>query len=165
MFGMGRDRTVPSGLGRVNPRFRTPVAGLVVMGVIPIVALVLYLASNSLQKTIVYIDSTGGLLFASYYVVISLYSIWYYRTVLLRNVREFVLGLLLPLVGAGTLVYVIVKSLPGTPTPVKIIALVLFLVGIPLAWLSKAITHAPFFTTRRERYTEETPQPVGSSTG
>lgn len=97
--------------------------------------------------------------------MISLYSIWYYRTVLLRNVREFVLGLLLPLVGAGTLVYVIVKSLPGTPTPVKIIALVLFLVGIPLAWLSKAITHAPFFTTRRERYTEETPQPVGSSTG
>ena len=36
-------------------------------------------------------------------------------------------------VGAGTLVYVIVKSLPGTATPVKIIALVLFLVGIPLA--------------------------------
>ena len=53
MFGMGRDRTVPSGLGRVNSRFRTPVAGLVVMGVIPIVALILYLASNSLQKTIV----------------------------------------------------------------------------------------------------------------
>jgi hypothetical protein len=57
---------------------------------------------------------------------------------------------------------VIVKSLPGTATPVKIIALVLFLVGIPLAWLSKAITRAPFFTTRRERYTEETPEPVGS---
>jgi amino acid transporter/Xaa-Pro aminopeptidase len=165
MFGMGRDRTVPSALGRVNPRFRTPVAGLIVMGVIPIVALILYLASSSLQKTIVYIDSTGGLLFAGYYVVISLYSIWYYRTVLVRNVREFVLGLLLPLVGAGTLVYVIVKSLPGTATPVKVIAVVLFLVGIPLAWLSKAITRAPFFTTRRERYTEERPQPVGSRTG
>jgi amino acid transporter len=165
MFGMGRDRTVPSALGRVNSRFRTPVAGLIVMGVIPVVALILYLASSSLQKTIVYIDSTGGLLFAGYYVVISLYSIWYYRTVLVRNVREFVMGLLLPLVGAGTLVYVIVKSLPGTATPVKIIAAVLFLVGIPLAWLSKAITRAPFFTTRRERYTEETPQPVGSRTG
>ena len=162
MFGMGRDRTVPATLGRVNRRFRTPVSGLVVMGVIPVVALILYLASNSLQKTIVYIDSTGGLLFAGYYVVISLYSIWYYRSVLFRDVREFVMGLLLPLVGAGTLVYVIVKSLPGTPTPVKIIALVLFLVGIPLALLSKAITRAPFFATRRERYTEDTPQPVGS---
>ena len=162
MFGMGRDRTVPSGLGRVNRRFRTPVAGLVVMGVIPVVALILYLASSSLQKTIIYIDSTGGLLFAGYYVVISLYSIWYYRSVLFRDVREFTMGLLLPLVGAGTLVYVIVKSLPGTPTPVKIIAIVLFLVGIPLALLSKAITRAPFFSMRRERYTEETPQPVGS---
>jgi amino acid transporter len=163
MFGMGRDRTVPRALGRVNSRFRTPVAGLVVMGVIPVVALILYLASASLEKTIVYIDSTGGLLFAGYYVVISLYSIWYYRTVLFRDMREFVMGLLLPLVGAGTLIYVIVKSLPGTPTPVKIIAVVLFLVGIPLALLSKVITRAPFFATRRERYSEETPQPVGSS--
>ena len=159
MFGMGRDRTVPRALGRVNPRFRTPVAGLVVMGVIPIIALILYLASNSLQKTIVYIDSTGGLLFAGYYVVISLYSIWYYRTVLFRDVREFLLGLLLPLVGAATLVYVIVKSLPGTPVPVRIIAVVLFLVGIPLAFLSKAITRAPFFRTRRERYSEDRAEP------
>jgi len=153
LFGMGRDRTIPKPFRQVS-RFRTPVAGLVAMSVIPIIALILYLASNSLQKTIVYIDSTGGLLFASYYVVISLYSIWYYRTVLFHDVKEFVLGLLLPLVGAGTLVYVIIKSLPGTPTPVKIIALVLFLVGIPLALLSKAITRAPFFATRRERYTE-----------
>ena len=104
------------------------------MSVIPIIALALYLASSSLTKTIVYIDSTGGLLFAGYYVVISLYSIFYYRSVLLRDAREFLLGLLLPLIGAATLVYVIVKSLPGTPHPVKIIALVLFLIGIPLAF-------------------------------
>jgi amino acid transporter len=154
MFGMSRDKTVPRRLGQVS-RFRTPVAGLVVMGVIPIIALILYLASSSLQKTIVYIDSTGGLLFASYYVVISLYSIWYYRSVLTRDVREFTLGLLLPLVGAAVLVYVIVKSLPGTPAPVKIIAVVLFLVGIPLALLSKAITRAPFFSRKPERYHED----------
>jgi amino acid transporter len=153
LFGMGRDRTVPKPFRQVS-RFRTPVAGLIVMGVIPIIALILYLASSSLQKTIVYIDSTGGLLFAAYYVVISLYSIWYYRSVLVRDVKEFVLGLLLPLVGAGTLVYVIVKSLKGTPGVVLILALVLFLVGIPLALLSKAITRAPFFSTRRERYAE-----------
>ena len=159
LFGMGRDRTVPGPFRRVS-RYRTPVAGLIVMSVIPIIALILYLASNSLQKTIVYIDSTGGLLFASYYVVISLYSIWYYRSVLFRDVREFVLGLLLPLVGAGTLVYVIIKSLKGTPSVVLILALVLFLVGIPLALISRAITRAPFFSTRRERYTEgdQTPE-------
>jgi amino acid transporter len=154
LFGMGRDKTVPRPLGRTNPRYRTPVAGLIVMGVIPIIALILYLASSSLEKTIVYIDSTGGLLFAAYYVVISLYSIWYYRSVLFRDFREFLTGLLLPLVGAGTLVYVIVKSLKGTPGVVLVLALVLFLVGVPLALLSKAITRAPFFSTRRERYTE-----------
>lgn len=154
MFGMSRDKTVPRRLGMVNRRFATPVAGLVVMGLIPVVALILYLASSSLQNTIVTIDSTGGLLFAGYYVVISLYSIWYYRSVLTRDVKEFTLGLLLPLIGAGTLVYVIVKSLPGTPGKVKVVALVLFLIGIPLAYLSKAVTKAPFFAARRERYVE-----------
>jgi amino acid transporter len=163
LFGMGRERTVPRALGRVNSRFRTPVAGLVVMGLIPVLALVLYLASSSLEKTIVYIDSTGGLLFAGYYVVISLYSIWYYRSVLFRDAREFFLGLLLPLVGAGTLVYVIVKSLPGTSGVVQVLALVLFLAGIPLALLSKVITRAPFFTTARERYREEAPKPAAPS--
>lgn len=154
MFGMSRDKTVPRRLGVVNRRFATPVAGLVVMGLIPVVALILYLASSSLQNTIVTIDSTGGLLFAGYYVVISLYSIWYYRSVLTRDVKEFTLGLLLPLIGAGTLVYVIIKSLPGTPGKVKVVALVLFLIGIPLAYLSKAVTKAPFFAARRERYVE-----------
>ena len=154
MFGMGRDKLLPRALGRVHPRWRTPIAGLVVMSVIPIIALALYLASSSLTKTIVYIDSTGGLLFAAYYIVISLYSIFYYRSVLLKDAREFFLGLLLPLVGAATLVYVIIKSLPGTPHPVQIIALVLFLIGIPLAFIARAVWHSPFFSIRRERYTE-----------
>ena len=118
--------------------------------------------SPSNPVTVKLLEDLGGLLFAGYYVVISLYSIWYYRTVLFRDLREFVLGLLLPLVGAATLVYVIVKSLPGTPVPVRIIALVLFLVGIPLAFLSKAITHAPFFAARRESYSEERAEPLVS---
>ena len=155
MFGMSRDKTLPKRLGTVNRRFSTPVAGLVVMGLVPVIALVLYLASSSLQNTIVTIDSTGGLLFAGYYVVISLYSVWYYRSVLLRDAKEFTLGLLLPLVGAGTLVYVIVKSMPTTAGKVQVVALVLFLIGIPLAYLSRALTKAPFFATRRERYVEE----------
>ena len=135
------------------------------MSVIPIIALALYLVSSSLTKTIVYIDSTGGLLFAGYYVVISLYSIFYYRSVLPRAAKEFLLGLLLPLIGAATLVYVIVKSLPSTPHPVIIIALVLFLIGIPLAFIARAVWHAPFFSIRRERYSEDdAARPTASTT-
>jgi len=163
MFGLGRDRTVPAALGRVNRRFLTPVAGLLVMGLVPILALALYLAGTSLQKAIVYIDSTGGLLFAGYYVVISLYSLWYYRSMLFKNAKDFTQGLLLPLIGAATLVYVIIKSIPTTPHPVLIIAVVLFLIGVPLGMLSKAITKAPFFYTRRERYVESAATPEPSS--
>jgi hypothetical protein len=52
-------------------------------------------------------------------------------------------------------VYVIVKALPGTPHPVIIIAVVLFLIGVPLAFIAKALWHAPFFSIRRERYRED----------
>jgi hypothetical protein len=57
----------------------------------------------------------------------------------------------------------IIKSMPNTPVPVRIIALVLFLVGLPLALLSKAMTRSPFYRIRRERYREEAREPVGAS--
>jgi hypothetical protein len=37
---------------------------------------------------------------------------------------------------------------------VQIIALVLFLIGLPLAFVARAVWHSPFFSIRRERYTE-----------
>lgn len=159
IFGLGQDRTVPSVFGRVHPRFRTPGAGLVLMGVIPVLALVLYLASSSLEKTIVYIDSTGGLLFAGYYVVISLYGIWYYRSVLFRR-PGVCSGIAAAAArrGDARLRDRQVDALHAVP--VRIIALVLFLAGIPLAFLSKAITRAPFFATRRESYREGEERPA-----
>jgi hypothetical protein len=38
---------------------------------------------------------------------------------------------------------------------VIIIAVVLFLIGVPLAFIAKALWHAPFFSIRRERYRED----------
>jgi len=97
----GPRAVLPKSLREVHPEWRTPIAGLLIMAVIPVVALALYLLSSSLQTTIIYIDSTGGLLFAGYYIVIALFSIWYYRSIVFRDIKEFFLGLLLPLVGAG----------------------------------------------------------------
>jgi hypothetical protein len=60
---------------------------------------------------------------------------------------------------------VIVKSLPGTPHPVIIIAVVLFLIGIPLSFIARAVWHAPFFPIRRERYSEDdAARPTASAT-
>ena len=161
MFGMARERVLPKSLREVHPEWRTPIAGLLIMAVIPAVALALYLLSSSLQTTIIYIDSTGGLLFAGYYIVIALFSIWYYRSIVFRDIKEFFLGLLLPLVGAGVLSYVIFRSIPGTSGVVLVLAVCLFLVGIPLALLSKYITKAPFFRIKREQYHDDgTGEPV-----
>jgi hypothetical protein len=48
---------------------------------------------------------------------------------------------------------------------VIIIAVVLFLIGIPLAFIAKALWHAPFFSIRRERYSEDdAAKPTASTT-
>jgi hypothetical protein len=47
--------------------------------------------------------------FAGYYIVISVDCVWYYRSVVFKSVKDFLLGILLPLADAATLVYVIVK--------------------------------------------------------
>jgi amino acid transporter len=159
MFGMAREKILPHGLRSVHPKFRTPIMGLCIMGGIPVVALALYLASSSLRTTIGYIDSTGGLLFAGYYIVVALFSIWYYRSVVLRDAKEFLLGLVIPLVGAATLSYVIYRSIPGTPGAVLVIAICLFLVGIPMALISKAVTRSDFFKIKRERFEDTVDAP------
>jgi hypothetical protein len=41
--------------------------------------------------------------------VISVDCVWYYRSVVFKSVKDFLLGILLPLADVATLVYVIVK--------------------------------------------------------
>ncbi|MFC8242555.1 APC family permease [Streptomyces chartreusis] len=111
LFAMGRDRTMPSALGKVHQRWNTPWVAVAVVGV---VALVMFIASNALGTVGDILSdaiSAIGLQIAVYYGLTGLAAVVAYRKMLLRSVGDFVLGGLWPLFGALFMFWIFVESL------------------------------------------------------
>ncbi|MFD5840546.1 APC family permease [Streptomyces chartreusis] len=111
LFAMGRDRTMPSALGKVHQRWNTPWVAVAVVGV---VALVMFIASNALGTVGDILSdaiSAIGLQIAVYYGLTGLAAVVAYRKMLLKSVGDFVLGGLWPLFGALFMFWVFVESL------------------------------------------------------
>ncbi|MFI6013192.1 APC family permease [Streptomyces sp. NPDC051243] len=111
LFAMGRDRTMPSSLGRVHRRWNTPWVAITVVGV---VALAMFIAANSLGTVGDILSdaiSAMGLQIAVYYGLTGLAVVVAYRRMLLKSVGNFVLGGLWPLFGALFMFWIFVESL------------------------------------------------------
>jgi amino acid transporter len=111
LFAMGRDRTMPSALGRVHRRWNTPWVAVTVVGA---VALLLLVASNALGTVGDILSdaiSAIGLQIAVYYGLTGLAVVVAYRKTLLKSVGNFVLGGLWPLFGSLFMFWVFVESL------------------------------------------------------
>jgi len=67
-FGLSREGLLPRWLGRLSRRHRTPAPALIVAAVIPVAALIIYLANTSAGTTIGLISGTAGLLYIVIYV-------------------------------------------------------------------------------------------------
>ncbi|WP_217206863.1 APC family permease [Streptomyces sp. AC550_RSS872] len=111
LFAMGRDRTMPSALGRVHRRWNTPWVAVSVVGV---VALAMFIASNFLGTVGDILSdaiSAMGLQIAVYYGLTGLAVVVAYRRMLLKSVGNFVFGGLWPLIGALFMFWIFVESL------------------------------------------------------
>ncbi|MFF5494020.1 APC family permease [Streptomyces aquilus] len=111
LFAMGRDRTMPSALGKVHRRWNTP---WVAIGVVGVVALVMLIAANLLGTVGDILSdaiSAIGLQIAVYYGLAGLAAVVAYRKTLLRSAAHFLLGGLWPLLGALFMFWVFLESL------------------------------------------------------
>jgi amino acid transporter len=135
LFAMGRDRTMPSALGRVHPRWNTPWVAIVVVGT---VALVMLVASNALGTVADILSdaiSAIGLQIAVYYGLAGLAVVVAYRKMLLKSAANFVFGGLWPLLGALFMFWVFAESLKELSTAAITIGIGGLAVGlIPLLW-------------------------------
>ncbi|MER6562505.1 APC family permease [Streptomyces sp. NPDC001027] len=135
LFAMGRDRTMPSALGRVHRTWNTPWVAIVVVGG---VALVLFVASNALGSVgdiLADAISAIGLQIAVYYGLAGLAAVVAYRKTLLRSPSDFVLGGLWPLFGSVFMFWVFVESLGElAPTAIAIGVGGLAVGLVPMLW-------------------------------
>ncbi|MCX4767119.1 APC family permease [Streptomyces sp. NBC_01275] len=111
LFAMGRDRTMPSALGRVHRTWNTPWVSIAVVGA---VALAMFVASNALGSVgdiLADAISAIGLQIAVYYGLAGLAAVVAYRKTLLKSPSDFLLGGLWPLFGALFMFWILVESL------------------------------------------------------
>ncbi|MGF0176645.1 APC family permease [Streptomyces sp. Marseille-Q5077] len=135
LFAMGRDRTMPSALGRVHRRWNTPYVAIAVVGV---VALGMFVAANSLGTVGEILSdaiSAIGLQIAVYYGLTGLAVVVAYRRMLLKSVGNFVLGGVWPLFGALFMFWIFVESLGELSTSAITIGIGGLAAGlIPMLW-------------------------------
>ncbi|WP_314220076.1 APC family permease [Streptomyces zaehneri] len=135
LFAMGRDRTMPSALGRVHRAWNTPWVAIAVVGG---VALVLFVASNALGSVgdiLADAISAIGLQIAVYYGLAGLAAVVAYRRTLLKSPADFLLGGLWPLFGAAFMFWIFVESLGELAPAAVAIGIGGLAVGlVPMLW-------------------------------
>ena len=153
LFTMGRDRTLPAGLGRTHATRQTPVvATFVVAGL----SLVLFVGSQyigSVSNILTDGFNAIGLQICIYYGLAGLAVVILYRRQLFKSVTNFIFMGLWPLAGAVFMGFIFTKVIPGLNTTTLVVGLGAMALGlIPMAyyWMKGA----PYFElpSREDRH-------------
>ncbi|MGW2516942.1 APC family permease [Streptomyces sp. NPDC001617] len=135
LFAMGRDRTMPSALGRAHRTWNTPHVAIAVVGG---VALAMFIASNALGSVgDILADAIAaiGLQIAVYYGLAGLAAVVAYRKMLLKSPANFLFGGLWPLFGSLFMFWIFVESLSELSTAAIAIGIGGLAVGlVPMFW-------------------------------
>lgn len=169
-LSMGAKGALPEMWAKVHPRFQTPTNATLWMGVLSVV---FYVALKLVSENIYYDALLSlGLMIAFYYGLTGYAATIYYRGVLLKSVKNFVLIGLLPLAGGIALTWAFVQSVIDLTNPensysgvtwfgvtvplaITVVSLVIGL-GLMLVWW---VARPDFFRRRLERFEEDSPAP------
>ncbi len=114
-LSMARRQAVPAHFGHIHRRFRTPdVSTWWVAGI----AIAWYLVINQISTNALFDSLTAlSLLIAFYYALTGIACAVYYRRELTRSVHDFLLIGIGPLIGAGLLIWLLVRSVRDQADP------------------------------------------------
>lgn len=148
-FGLSREGLLPRALTRLS-QAQTPWIGLSIAGVVPVVLLIVYLANGTVAQALNLVTATAGILYIALYVAGGVACTWYYRRVLARSVSSLLYAGILPSLGVVVIVFAVLWSIPTTPLGTLIPAAIFLLIGLPVAWIVRRTSHAPFFDIKPE---------------
>ena len=110
-FAMGRDRVLPGWLASISARYRTPWPATILFGLLNVLFLWGSVFIGSIGKALADITATLGLIAAMFYLLTASTAIWHYRRAIRRSAPDFILGGLLPGLGAAFMAFVIIYTL------------------------------------------------------
>jgi amino acid transporter len=160
-FAMSRDGVMPAIFRRVDPRTGNPWAATLVMSAINLGLLSLALATHGIGRALGNVVSSLGLISILFYGLTGAAAVWQNRGALARSPADFMMGGLLPGVGALFMAWVAVESVRSGATSGAILAYGIGSValGAVVAVLLHRFGDSAFFRPRRHSTVDETSVP------
>jgi amino acid transporter len=157
MFSMSRDRVLPARLGAVSERFRTPAFATAGLGGFMMVCGIVDIYSSSVSTAIGNLVTVSGFLYSMFYAITGLAAAWFYRRFIGRSLTDFLILGLLPLAGAGLLLWVAYKGAIGLSGTEKEILGGIAVVGIIMLVVAVKVYKSPIFKIKAEAATTTEP--------
>jgi amino acid transporter len=153
LYSMARDRLIPAILGVIHRTHRTPWWAILILGAIPPIALIPYLANTSATKAIGYVISASGLLYLAMYCIIALACVWFSRREIMeRKGRALITAGLLPLAGGLFNLVIFVYGLKTQGKTIALVAVAGLVVCVVIAFVVRSKAgEEKFFTSRGGR--------------
>jgi amino acid transporter len=152
LYSFARDRLLPKFLGKISQKHQTPWAALTVLGLIPPIFLIPYLASSSFFKVITDIISSGGELYLFMYFVVAVSSVWFFRSQLTKSGTSMLLGGILPLLGGGLMLILCVYGMTTEAGVVTGVALGIIALTYVVAFIIvRTVKDSPFLEELQRR--------------
>ncbi len=153
LYAMARDKLIPRLFGRINVAHSTPGWAIAILGFIPPIALIPYLANTSASDAIGKVISASGLLYLAMYCIIALSAVWFSRNeILQRKGRALITAGLLPLIGGLFNLVIFVYGLKTQGAVIAWVAAAGVLLCVVIAfWIRHQSADAAFFTSRGGR--------------
>jgi amino acid transporter len=152
-FAMGRDRVFPRWFGQVSESRGTPWNATILFGLLNVLFLWASTLISTIGNALADIVSTLGLMAALFYLLTAGTATWYYRRTIMAGAGNFVLGGVLPGLGAAFMAFVIIYSLAsGSLNGIEIgLGFGLALLGLLLSFVARATGRSDFYTDRSAR--------------
>ena len=144
MFSMAQDGLLPKALAALHPRFRTPWVAALILGVLPPLVLIPYLASSEAGTVIVDIIGSVGLFYLAMYTVIPLACVIYAARAL-RGQGDFWTSSVPPLIGGVAMFLLFIYGLVTLPPAAAIVAGIALAICIVLGIVSAVTSKAEYF--------------------
>jgi amino acid transporter len=152
LYAFARDRLLPGFLGKISQKHQTPWAALTVLGLIPPIFLIPYLASSSFFKVITDIISSGGELYLFMYFVVAASSVWFFRGQLTTSARAMLLGGILPLLGGGLMLILCIYGMTTEAGVVTGVAVGIIVLCYAVAFIVvRTVKDSPFLEELQRR--------------
>jgi amino acid transporter len=157
IYSMSRDRVLPARLGSVSPRFHTPAFTTALLGGIMMVFGIIDIYVSSVATAIGDLVTVSGLLYSLFYAITGLAAAWFYRRFIFKSVKDMLILGVMPLAGAGLLLWVAYKAITVLSTSEARILGGIAVLGVVMLFVAVKVYKSPIFEIKAEAATTTEP--------